>query len=399
MAVAPAGATARPFCYQVRMRIRLLASLAALLLASSACVQPAGGSRTGQSGDYDLFDLQLQSELGSPAVEDPDWQRIMGGVEVLGVGTRPVPGELALIEGALAEVPEALAAVASPRAVVRVHQADAGELHPAALAFSKGPDVFLIDRVFAISDGTSTRFDLARAYLHELAHIAQFYTLDADYIDAALAGRVESVDPTVGSGLVRSFAEDNGWTNMSGDPLRPSWTLASGQIPSTSYGAQSPGEDMAEAVALVALGQADLVPEGRVRWVERWLDAEADQLAAGKPWAPAGATEVLSRQPVYDEDRLAQAAVGFQHAEPMYFSLPLDSPDHASLAAEVQRRLLDRDLLGALLRVEDERLPRYAGSFTRRDGVAFWVELWDFRTAIGFRSAPEEPVLTYVVLW
>jgi hypothetical protein len=47
----------------------------------------------------------------------------------------------------------------------------------------------------------------------------------------------------------------------------------------------------------------------------------------------------------------------------------------------------------------DDRLPRYQGLFTRRDGVRYWVELWDFREATGFSSAPDVPVLTYVVLW
>ncbi len=42
---------------------------------------------------------------------------------------------------------------------------------------------------------------------------------------------------------------------------------------------------------------------------------------------------------------------------------------------------------------------RYAGLFNRTDGVQFWVELWDFREGSGFSSAPNAPVLSYVMLW
>ncbi len=198
---------------------------------------------------------------------------------------------------------------------------------------------------------------------------------------------------------MRDFAAATGWENRSDDPLRAEWALPAGRQAATEYGAEGPGEDMAEAVALVVLGRAEWIPADRARWVERWLDEGAETLAAGKPWAPPGSVEVLSREPIYEEDELEPHAVRFDHGEAMYFSLPEGVAAHAELAEEVELRLLTRRLAGALRRTDDDRLPRYSGLFTRSDGVAFWVELWDFREATRFRGAPDSPILTYVVLW
>ncbi len=350
--------------------------------------------------DFDLTDPALQAELGSPAPEDIDWSRRVGGLAVVGRRTLADPAELELIEAALAEVPRALAAAVTPRTLVRVPEMpDSEELHPRAITYTQGPDVYLLDRTLA-PDGTPiSRFDLARAYLHELAHVAQFLTLRTDYVAAALAGDVDRVDPAEGSQLVLDFAAATGWDNRSGDPLQPEWVLPAGRQAATEYGAEGPGEDMAEAVALVALGRADWIPADRARWVERWLDETAETLGAGKPWAPHGSVEVLSREPIYEENELEPHAVRFDHAEAMYFSLPESAAAHQELAAEIELRLLTRRLAGALRRADDDRLPRYSGLFSRTDGVAFWVELWDFREATRFRGAPRSPVLTYVVLW
>jgi hypothetical protein len=94
---------------------------------------------------------------------------------------------------------------------------------------------------------------------------------------------------------------------------------------------------------------------------------------------------------------LTGIAIRFDHVEPLYFNLPDGVAPHEQLAAEIQRHLLERRLSGVLARTDDARLPRYAGLFTRTDGVNFWVELWDFRVATGFQAA--DPILTYVAMW
>jgi hypothetical protein len=175
--------------------------------------------------------------------------------------------------------------------------------------------------------------------------------------------------------------------------------LASDRRPSTTYGAVDPTEDMAEAVAMVALGRSEWIPADRVGWVERWLGADATALAVRKPWAPAGSEEVISAQAVYDEEEVNRLSGRYSHVEPIYFQLPASVPDHESLATQIEAELGGRRLVGILQRTDDDRFPRYAGLFRGTGDAVFWVELWDFREATGLAAGPTVPILTYVVLW
>lgn len=347
--------------------------------------------------DIDLNDPDLMARLGSPPFEDVSWKRTVGGIELLGATGSADPAELELVEGALEEIPAALADVALPRNLVRIGSVGGQEAIGKAVAFTKGPDIYLVDETFAPNGGVTTRMELTRALLHELAHVAQYRALDRSYIEAALAGEVDQVDPASGSALVRSFATATGWVDQDGDPLEAVWLLPSTLEASTDYGRTGAGEDMAEAVSMVALGRSNWIPVVHTHWVERWLQTTAASLAQGKPWAPAGSREVLSHDPLYDEAALDRVADRYDHVEPLYFSLPVRTAPHGELAAEIQRQLLGRRFSGSLARTDDDRLPRYAGAFTATDGVTLWVELWDFREATGFKTA--DPILTYVVLW
>jgi len=344
----------------------------------------------------DLGNVDLATQLGAPPIEDISWSRTLAGQEVVGTGTTPDPDELATIKGAFEEVPEQLKELVQPRAVIRASKADFGEsLHPEAAAFAKGPDIFLVDAVFDVG---GTRFDLARAYLHELAHVAQFETLSPEYVQAVLDGQVDRTDPAAGSELVRSFASATGWEDRSNDPLQPKWLLPAGVPATTGYGELGPHEDMAEAVALTAIGRAGEVPFDRVAWVEDWIGATVDVLAAGKPWLPDGAVEVVTEEKLFDAVSVDKLAVG-RHAEPAYYRLPEEVPQAKKLAEEIESRLLARGLGGALGKIDDDRLPRYGGQFSRADGVLFWVELWDFRDSKAFSQSPGEPILSYVAIW
>jgi len=346
----------------------------------------------------DLQDPDLVARLGSPVFTDVNWKREVHGLTLLGATASADPDELALLEGALEEIPAALMVEeASPRNLIRIKSVRGEEAIGKAVAFTKGPDIYLVDRTFAPNGESTTRLELARALLHELAHVAQYRTLDEDYVEAGLAGRIDQVDPASGSTLVRSFAASVGWIDESDDPLEASWFLPSSIKAATEYGRSGAGEDMAEAVSMVALGRSNWIPASHTRWVEQWLGTTAATLARGKPWAPAGSREVLSTETLYDEAALAGTAVRFDHVEPLYFGLPDDVPVHEQLAGEIWQRLLDRRMSGVLARTDDDRVPRYAGLFTGTDGVSMWVELWDFRVATGFRSS--DPILTYVVLW
>lgn len=357
---------------------------------------PPGSTTTG-AVDIDLEDPDLLARLGSPPFEDVSWKRTVAGLDLLGATPSAEPAELELLEAALKDIPAALMEVASPRNLIRIESVGGAEAIGKAVAFTKGPDIYLVDRTFAPNSEPTTRLELTRALTHELAHVAQYRALTDAYVEAALVGEVDQVDPAAGSTLVRSFAASVGWIDQSTDPFEASWFLPASISTASEYGRTGAGEDMAEAVSMMLVGRSNWIPSAHVRWVEQWLGSGTATLANGKPWAPAGSREVLSTDPLYDEVELGEIAHRFTHIEPLYFSLPDTVAPHAQLAGEIQIRLLERRMSGALSRTDDDRLPHYAGLFTRQDGVSVWVELWDFREATGFK--PSEPILTYVVLW
>ncbi len=364
-------------------------SLALSMAALAAACSVGGPADPGEAAG-------VLERLDIPEPEGITWRRQAGPVELVGTTTRAVPGELELVAGALAEIHTAVFAKAPLRFLVRAPHLGTARLHPATAAFARGPDVYLLDRTFQEPTAGTTRLGLARVVLHELAHVAQFDTLDPAYVTAVLDGRLDITDTGSGSLLVAEYAEAVGWRNASSDPLRPQWSLPdpSGTTP---YGATSPEEDMAEALALVVSGRPEAISAHRARWVEQWLGVRLTTLVSGKPWAPAGSRQAFFREPLYDEALVAGRRA--RHVEPLYFELPPSSPPAEALAQQTGDTLRRRALNGTLTPVDDPRLARYSGEFTRADGVRFWVELWDFRGATGFRSAPEGPVLSYVMLW
>ena len=354
-------------------------------------------STTAGAPEIDLEDPDLQARLGSPPFEDVSWKRTVGGLTLLGATASADQAELELLAAALDDIPAALLEAGSPRNLIRIESASGAEAIGQAVAFTKGPDIYLVDRTFSPNDQPTTRLELTRALAHELAHVAQYRALTDTYVEAAMAGEVDQVDPASGSTLVRSFAASIGWIDQSSDPLEASWFLPTSIGAASDYGRTGAGEDMAEAISMVVVGRSNWIPSTHTRWVEQWLGTGTATLANGKPWAPAGSRDVLSKDPLYDEAALNGIALRFDRIEPLYFSLPDGVVPHTQLAAEIQIRLLERRMSGALSLTDDDRLPHYAGLFTRQDGVSVWVELWDFREATGFK--PTDPILTYVVLW
>lgn len=371
--------------------------LSVTLLAAACGGVDVGSIEPGQASDVDLTDASTLARLGIPE-PSIDWQRSIERLTYTGSGAAPSEAEVGLVRAVIEDVPLALWEKADVRWVVRGGPgALARPNHPDAVAFAVGPDVYLLDNVFALSDGGSTRYDLSRAVVHELVHVAQFQTMSADYLAAAFDGRLDQLDPVDGSVVVREFATATGWTDASSDPLRPSWSLAG---PAASpYGATGPGEDMAESVAMVVLGLEALIPSAHVDWVESWLGTQADSLSIGQPWAPVGSVEVLSTQPLYDADAVAAARGSLPHAEPLYFQLPDGSSRGEIIASSVEDRLRERVMSGSLDRLDDEFVPRWGGTFIGPSGRLWWVELWDFANAAPGTTGPTGPVLVYVALW
>ena len=247
-----------------------LASLALLIIgaALAACSTTALDSETTATADVDLSNPELLERLGVP---NPTitWQRRIERLTYVGSGTPPSEAEVLLVATVVDDIPTALLEKLEVRYIVRADDSSLSRPdHPSAVAYAVGPDVYLRDRVFALSEGGSTRYDIARAIVHELVHVAQYQTMANAYVEAALAGEISRVDPVAGSTLVANFAEATGWSNQSSGELHPTWVLDPGSGAASAYGATGPGEDMAETVALVLVGQSATLPTDRVRWVE-----------------------------------------------------------------------------------------------------------------------------------
>jgi hypothetical protein len=369
--------------------------LLVLVTLLAACAPTSAPSASTTSGAFDLTDPQLLARLGSPVFSDVVWERTVDGINVVGSLPHADPGELDLLAAALDELPGTLLDHATPRSIIRIGSAPEEEQVGNAVAFTTGPDVYLVDRTFNPRGDGTTRLDLARALAHEFTHVAQFRTLDQAYVEAALNGEVARVDVAAGSDLVASFAAATGWSNTSNSPLHPTWHLDGPAA--TDYGATGPAEDMSESVAMVVTGRADWIPSNHTTWVEDWLGVNAARLAAGKPWIPAGSIEVVTSQTLYDEAGATAAAPGATHHDAQYFELPADSDNYLTLGPNIEHQLLQRGLSGVFTRNEDNGIPHYQGTFIRADGVRFWVELWDFREVAD--ATPDVPLLAYVELW
>jgi len=359
------------------MSPRRAAILAALAIVASACALADPGTA---SPDI-LIEVEVPDRI--------DWRRSVLGIEVLGSGTEPSTDEMALLEAAITELPRSLLDFAQVRTIYRVVANDSAGDHE-AIAFARGPDIYLTNDTFARAEG---RFELAAVLAHELTHVAQFHTLttsDLELVSDVLDGEVYAVTQFVGD-----FALEVGWRNV-GTTTSPRWVIDN-PAGTTPYGATSPAEDMADTVAMITMGRASGVSPARARWTEGTLGVTARDMGSGKPFVPAGSTEVAPRSPLYDEARAARAAA--PRIEPQSFALPATSPAATQLVRSLQDELGRRGLAGRLLQTDDPQITRFSGEFIRGDGLRFLIELWDFREAPGFANAPSQPVLTYVALY
>ncbi|MDH3729904.1 MAG: DUF4157 domain-containing protein [Acidimicrobiia bacterium] len=337
--------------------------------------------------DVEIVDAGLDARIGVPEAEGVIWQREVAGETLVGITASANPSELSLITAALGQVPEPVKRQADVRNLVRA--TDTETLDPATLAFSRGPDIYLINRTF---EGTS-RLDLAYTLAHELTHVAQFNALDPGFVDQVLAGEVDSLDPNSASVDVADFSDAIGWE----DRGATGWFSESAANGTTVYGASGPSEDMAESVALVATGRANELSEDRVRWVEEWTGVSAAEMARGKPWRPPAASLISSANPIYDEQGVR--SLGGSRVEPLYLLLVEDGSTTQQLVEMVGSELRARGMAGVLEEIPDSRVPRFGGRMVRPGGSLLWVELWDFRFSTAFANPPPGVVLTYVDVW
>ncbi len=372
--------------------------MCALLTMIAGCSpsQPAAGPADSSVPviAVDLNDPATQRALGSPQPEGIVWQRPVGELTIVGRTAAAVPEEIELVNSALSDLPPSLLAAGEPRFVVRVANIAGAETLAAALTVTFGPDIYLLDRTFTDGVRETSRLDLTYALAHELAHVGQWKALDPTYVNRVLAGEVPSVQLATGSSLVRDFAAAVGWIDESTDPDQATWRLAEGISP-TAYGATNPVEDLADTIALAAVGRTNWIDEARLTWIGNWLNTDTEELTEGMPWIPVGAEEVFSPTPLFDEPLAAGLASdrAAAHIEPASFVLL--KPLIAEVVGTVETQLRQRGLEGTLGLVGNSTFPRYQGTFVRPDGVVFLVELWDFSGD----GDEDEAVLTYVAIW
>lgn len=380
------------------MRPTSVLKICALLAVIAGCStsQPSTGPADSAITviSVDLDDPATQRALGSPPPEGIVWQRSAGELTIVGRTAAAEPEEIELVDGALSDLPASLLAAAEPRFVVRVANVAGAETLAAAVTVTFGPDIYLLDRTFGDGTRKTSRLDLTYAFAHELAHVGQWKALDPAHVNRVLSGQIPGVRLEAGSSLVRDFAVAVGWIDESTDPDQPAWRLARGASP-TPYGATSPVEDLADTVALAAVGRTNWIDEARLTWIGNWLKTNTGALAEGMPWIPVGAEEVYSPTPLFDESLAARLAAdrAAAHIEPASFVL--SNPLIADAVEGVETQLRRRGLEGTLGLIGNSSFPRYQGTFVRPDGVVFLVELWDFTET----GEDNEAVLTYVVIW
>lgn len=338
----------------------------------------------------DITDATLMARLGVSAPEEIHWLRKLPEVDMAGTTPEVVMDEHDLMASAMAELPPQLSV--RPRLIIRSANPPTAE-YADPFAVARGPDIWVFDETFRSLGDDLGRLTMARVLAHEFTHVAQFIALDPVVVGEVAAGRSSDLSLSH-SLLVQDFVAASGWEIDSS--AESGWTLTGAAA--TEYGATSPIEDMAEAVALVVTGSGDLVPVTHLRWVEEWLGAPERLLAAGKPWVPVGSIEVMSDTPLHDIERVEELA-GDRVVEVLTFQLPATAPPASELARGVGLRLTERQLPGTLGRVDDPDILRYAGRFDRADGTIFWVELWDFREAPGYTNTPDGPALSYVMIY
>jgi hypothetical protein len=154
---------------------------------------------------------------------------------------------------------------------------------------------------------------------------------------------------------------------------------------------------MAESISLILTGRVAEVSRDRVTWLEEVLGVDGSVFTAGKLFVPEDAERIDPSQPLFSADAVAVKSAA--NADPITFVLPTDAAPGADLARQIETALQLRSLGGALNREPDTRIEKYTGRFLRGDGLAYWVELWDFRNAPGYVDPPDTPILTYVILW
>lgn len=180
-----------------------------------------------------------------------------------------------------------------PKAIVAASSETNGRIvRPNTVATASGPYIFLGTAFFEGSSGgfssETTENDRLSIFMHEYAHVLQYYHLDPE------TGKQSNFSDS--SSLVFDFATNVGWTaktSVSGEyfegdqiPFNSQsyigWKLPEEQeINTTRYGRTNSVEDQAESFGWVIAGHPDYVSPDRVAYVLRYLDEPEETFTQG----------------------------------------------------------------------------------------------------------------------
>jgi hypothetical protein len=159
-----------------------------------------------------------------------------------------------------------------PWAIVSTNfnQNEISHVNPEGVAFTSGPYIFVSDITFEKQDSydTGTYRGLVRIFAHEFTHVAQFFEVkkDPEVLDE---NYLENTD------FMMSWIKSTGWQEQS-----HTWILNKDEV-TTTYGATSPIEDIADSVGSMVVGEEFAVSQDRIDWIINWLGISKQELFVG----------------------------------------------------------------------------------------------------------------------
>lgn len=246
---------------------------------------------------FDHFDaLSPEDENALGVITPPESAREIAshnGIPIFETESRPfTEDEVAEIIRVLDLVPAKMLET-PPKAIIAASSETRGRIiRPNTVATASGPYIFLGTAFFEGAAGgfnaSTTENDRLSIFMHEYAHVLQYYHLDPE------TGKQSNLEDS--SSLVFDFATSVGWTaktSVSGDyvsgdqiPFNTQsyirWELPEElETETTKYGRTNTVEDQAESFGWVVAGHPSYVSDARVAYVLDYLGEPKEAFTQG----------------------------------------------------------------------------------------------------------------------